>query len=121
MNDELRALICRVAEALGDRSTDAIELVYGSINGEFGWTCELKPLTKKHGRGRRVVRYAECTFGDTPVAAVDEMLLKIADLKEPEVAAKRRKDEATISLLEEMKAKGELTEEQFNSAVGRVR
>jgi hypothetical protein len=76
--NSLQALIRSVATALKDQTAEGIDLSYGLCNGTWLWTCSVAARKTSHGRGYRVTRPRLWTTGETPEAAVAELLRKIA-------------------------------------------
>jgi hypothetical protein len=76
--ESLRAQIDRVRVALGDECADGIRLTYAVFGGEWAWEVYVDAKRKPYGRGRRTVRGALHAVGETPEAAVNELLRKVA-------------------------------------------
>lgn len=77
-NEILAALIQKVADALNETATDTVSLRFDRVGGEWCWGCYVEVVRKRHGLGHKIVRGPVVGHGDTPEAAVGEVLRKIA-------------------------------------------
>lgn len=114
----LRALIEQVAHALGE-SADYVSLTYGSMNGEFGWTCDIATRTRPHGVGRRVVRGGMHEWAETAEDAVAAMVAKIElftdiDAQQDRDLKSRKKE------LRGMLESGVLSQDEFARTISRL-
>jgi hypothetical protein len=122
-NSALRKLMEQVAAALGE-SVEYVSLTYECMDGQFLWNCTVKPRYRKRGTGREMVRGSFCTVPEngegSPAEVVADMLHKIENYKNPAAAEAAKNRESVLQLLSELLDSGELTLDQYTSAVGKL-
>jgi hypothetical protein len=60
----LRGFIATVATAF-DVRPQYVEIRYGLMDGDWGWSCIVHEQYRKHGAGKRLVRPAHSSWGAT--------------------------------------------------------
>lgn len=95
---DLSKLIEQVAEATPHCGREQVEMSCRIADGQFGWTCRIV-------RGNNRTLWPQISgYGPTPESAVADVLERVEALRQQEHSA---------SILEEMHAKGDLTDEQL--------